>query len=60
MPVKCQSNNLITIREAVAFTGKSESTIYRNIRQGKIKCQSKKSNGKIVTKVSIKDLTKVF
>jgi len=60
MPVKCQSKKLISIKDATELTGKSESTIYRNIRQGKIKCQSKQLNGKKDTRVVIDDLIKIF
>jgi predicted DNA-binding transcriptional regulator AlpA len=54
------NNGKLTIREAIQFTGKSESTIYRYVRKGKIKPVKVKAGNFHVTVFKKDELTKVF
>ncbi len=58
--VTSTNNGKLTIREAIQFTGKSESTIYRYVRKGKIKPVKVKVGNFHVTVFKKDELTEVF
>jgi len=48
---------MLTVPEVSSITGKPQSTIYRNIKKGRLRCtRIIDEGGKEVTKISVKDL----
>lgn len=45
--------NQFTIEEIIKITGKSKSTIYRDIKRGRVKVKQGEKRGKPVRKLSI-------
>jgi excisionase family DNA binding protein len=53
-------NGLLTLQEAAAFTGKSERTLYRYIKQGKINCQTVSDGDRHSVRLKKEELSKLF